>query len=161
MDEEKDQHVTAAPVTSESVDLGEEKKVWQMPEPVFRQSSGYEPKAFQKQLPVNDGVAEPASTVASSVSSNGSANAAIGTAAAPAVAFPPSSEIQPQPDIVEDLLADREPAARPAAPERSPGMRLFLAALGIAAMVVFAIAFIAVIYYLFFYHPGESNSLLN
>jgi len=156
MDEEKDQHVTAAPVTSESVDLGEEKKVWQMPEPVFRQSSGYEPKAFQKQLPVNDGVAEPASSVASSVSSNGSA-----TAAAPAVASPPSSEIQPQPDIVEDLLADREPAARPAAPERSPGMRLFLAALGIAAMVVFAIAFIAVIYYLFFYHPGESNSLLN
>jgi len=154
MDEEKDQHITAAPVTSESVDLEEDKKLWQMPEPVFRQSTGHLPKGFQKQFPGSeDETVEPIPPAASD--SNGAAEAA---AAEPTAALQTASDIQPQPDILEDVLAvPSTPVA--AAAERSKGTRIFLAVVGILAMVVFAVAFVAVIYYLFFYHPAGSNGL--
>lgn len=159
MDENKDQHVTAAPVTSESVDLEEDKKAWRMPEPVFRQSTGHLPRGFQKQFPGNeDETAEPTSA-ASSANVNGAGAAASAPAPAPAVPSEPASEIQPQPDIIEDTAPEQEPASVP--PVERSRMRIFLVVMGILAMAVFAIAFVAVIYYLFFYLPGESNSVLN
>lgn len=158
MNENEDQHATAAPVTSESVDLEDDKKVWQMPEPVFRQSSGSLPQGFQKQFTGNENETREPDPVVASADSNGAGTA---SEAAPAGPPPPASEIQPQPDIIEDVL--REPAAAQDATgtEKSRGMKLFLAVIGILAMVAFAVGFIALIYYLFFYHPGESNSVLN
>ena len=153
MDEEKDQHVTAAPVTSESVELEDDKKPWQMPEPVFRKSSGYLPKRFENRIAGETAAAETSIPVVAD--GNGAASAA--AAPLPAAAVQPSGDIQPQPDLTEEDPADEMSTSAPAKPERSPGMKIFLALLGIAAMIVFALAFIAVIYYLFFYYPGDST----
>jgi hypothetical protein len=160
MNDEKgpeNESANAAPNTSETIEVPEEKAPgkWEMPTPVFQQSSGYLPQGFEKRFQVPDPQADVPTDepVAEIPTSNAQAQAA---APAPALEISESPNIQPQPDLTEDLTVD--PAPGPVVGEkkkRSPVVRIALALLGILAMVVFAIVFLAVIYYLFFYHPSE------
>ena len=58
MDDEKEpvnEPAHAAPNTSENIEVPREKGSggWQMPDPVFRQTSGYLPQGFEKRFPMD------------------------------------------------------------------------------------------------------------
>src|SRR6478672_3970360 len=119
MNDEKEpdrEPANAAPDTSESIEVPREKPpgAWEMPKPVFKQSTGYLPQGFQDRF------------------SNVDAEVAAGARATPdptpaAVPLPPpieiseSPNIQPQPELTEDFAADQTvtPPA-PAKKKRSP-----------------------------------------
>lgn len=111
---------------------------WQMPEPVFRVSSGKKlnksvsPIPYVKQRanqpPVSSEISEPA------------------VSAAPPVA---AADIQPQPYISEDFIVDDVVKENPVRAKSKVG-RIILIAAGILAMIVFAVAFLIGIYFLFF-----------
>jgi hypothetical protein len=155
MEEEKDQNVAAAPDTSENVDLSEDNQAWRMPEPVFRQSSGYLPQGFEKRF---GSEANGAGVAAAEAAEPGNTGATEESAPAePPPAAPSVTDIQPQPDLTEEFPAENAFEPAPAKPQRSRGMRIFLALLGIAAMIIFAVAFVSLIVYLFFYYPNNSQ----
>src|SRR5512141_562692 len=122
-DEKTEEQVPTEPITlatEENVDVQEPKApdVWRMPEPVFRQSSGFLPKDFEKRYPVR----EPVAAAAESPANGGAVSAAAAPAPSPAdiadVPAPPPAEapeIQPQPAL-EDALA---PAPDPPAPAKA------------------------------------------
>jgi len=120
---------------------------WQMPEPVFQQSSGYLPEGYIDQL----GLGEPGSSAATA-----QAMAAAPVELAPEAA--PAVDVEPQPDLNEQLA---EPEVFTAPPvvvkERSSGARIAMVLLGLAGMILFIAIFLAVIYYLFLY-PAEGSS---
>jgi hypothetical protein len=139
-DEKTEEQVPTEPITlatEENVDVQEPKApdVWRMPEPVFRQSSGFLPKDFEKRYPVREPVADD-------------------VAAPPPVQAP---EIQPQPAL-EDAIA---PAPDPPAPAKTknPVLGMVFGVVGLLVMAVLAIAFLLIVYFLFFYHPSESLNL--
>lgn len=149
----------AAPNTSESIDVPKEKPpgAWEMPEPVFQQSSGYLPQGFEKRFPIPDPQAdvptdEPVAEVPVA--------AADGSLPPAPPDISESPDIQPQPDVTEDFRID-ELTAPPAAAkkQRSPAIRILLALLGILGMVLLAAVFLAVIYWLFFYQPSDPQVL--
>ena len=115
---------------------------WRMPEPKFQQTSGYLPQGYPGKVGL-DGTAVTAT--ASPITS-------------PVLAVPaaPDVEVEPQPDIAEQLQAG--PAATPTAvKERSTGVRVALVVLGVLGMIVFIAVFLAVVYYLFI-NPQNGGS---
>jgi len=131
----------APPVTNENVEVPVATPAqWVMPTPVFRESSGYLPQGFEKLYGQSDG------------------SAATAVAAAVAVETPSADEVevQPQPDVSEEVIyAEPEPPAP--VKTRSTTMRIILLVLGLLAMAAVIVAFLAVIYFLFFSSPGESQ----
>lgn len=128
----------APPVTSENVEVpAAAPGQWVMQQPVFRQSSGYLPQGYEKLYGQSDG------------------SAATAVAAAVATEAPPA-EVMPQPDVAEEVTyAEPEPPAP--VKTRSTAMRITLLVLGLLAMAAIIVAFLAVIYFLFFSSPGESQ----
>jgi len=112
---------------------------WEMPEPKFQQTSGYLPQGYLEKVGLDGGAA---------------------TAAAPALSppEPPGIEVEPQPDLSEQI-AEPPAGMPPAAPakQKSTAGRVMLVLLGLAGMVVFIAAFLAVVWY-FFLRPAESGS---
>jgi hypothetical protein len=150
----------AAPVTSESVDVEAAKPPaqWKMPEPVFRQSSGFLPQGFEKRYPA---AAKPATDAA------GTPGAAT-PASAPAAPVPDAADIQPQPEL-EDTIEPAAPSANPAK-AKDPVTGMIFGVVGLFVMAVLAIAFLGVVYCLFlsdsgcrdvfyFIRPSESQNL--
>jgi hypothetical protein len=156
MEEEKGQNAAAAPITSENVDLSEDNQAWRMPEPVFRQSSGYLPKGFEKRFGSDANGAEAVATAEVAAPANTGAEEGSAPAEPPPAAAA-VTDIQPQPDLTEEFPAENAFEPAPATPQRSRGMRIFLGLLGIAAMIIFAVAFVSLIVYLFFYYPSNSQ----
>jgi len=147
MDEEKDQHVTAAPVTADNVQIEQDGNGWRMPEPVFRQSSGSLPKSFEKKIRSdNDGMNAATATAVASPAAAKDAPAAPTTT--------PIADVQPQPDLSEQLLPEPAEESASEKPKRSRGMKILFALLGIVAMVTFAIIFLGIVYCLFFSESG-------
>lgn len=108
---------------------------WQMPEPKFQKSSGYLPQGYLEKLSA-DAVPQMAGSAAA-------------TAPAPAAA-PVESDVEPQPDVMEQIQDPVLPATpKPALRERSKGTRVALIVLGILGMIGFITVFLGVIYYLF------------
>lgn len=153
----------AAPNTSENIAVPREKPLgtWEMPKPVFQQSTGYLPQGFQDSFPAEDPqkdipTEEP---VADAPAANTTAQAAA-IAPVPALEISESPDVQPQPDLTQEFVIDE--TALPAAPvnkKRSPVVRVILILLGIVAMFAFIVVFLAVIYYLFFYNPSDPRIL--
>lgn len=147
---------TAAPNTSESIEVPREKPpgAWEMPKPVFQQSTGHLPQGFQGRF---DG---PSPQGATGAQTSQSATPAVAVSPPPAIEISESPDIQPQPNLSEDFVIDE--AVLPPAPvkkKRSAGAQAVLVLLGIVAMAVFAVGFVLLVYYLFFYHPNESQIL--
>lgn len=130
---------------------------WKMPEPKFQKSSGAAPETR------GDGVLNPEfltshSKIKEKLPENFPAepdfdfdSPKVSPPIPPqaAVSMPP---IEPQPDISEAFaVAEIETPPAPQKKERSKGMRIFLAVFGIFAMFAFAVVFLAVVYFLFFY----------
>lgn len=110
----------------------EKEDEWKMPEPVFRVSSGKTPDKTAK--PNNDAPNDLPFTKAISLEENV-------TAAAP---------VQAQPNISTEFTVRDAIEKQPAEKEQKT-LSIVMVALGIAAIVVFAIAFLAAVYFLFFY----------
>lgn len=118
---------------------------WQMPEPKFQQTSGYLPEGYLDKIAFE---APPPTDVSAS---------AAGPAAAPATASEP--DIEPQPDLTEQLAETPAPVvAKPLVKERSAGARVAMILLGLLAMVAFIAVFLGVIYYLFLAPQGGETT---
>ncbi len=111
--------------------LNEEKQdKWQMPEPVFRVSSGKKVERSASPMPRSNFPANPSKT-------SETKNSII--------------ELQPQPYISEEFLVDKTVIEKPPAKVRSRAGRIIFIASGILAMVLFAVGFLIGIYFLFFH----------
>ena len=113
---------------------------WQMPEPVYRQTSGYLPQGFEKQFPQSaapTAVAEPASSPEPS-------------------AAPHAEPVEEQPDIIEVLAS--EPVPPPiVVPAGRSAIGVVLIILGLLAMVTVVVCFAIAVYFLFFAAPAETS----
>lgn len=109
---------------------------WQMPEPKFQQSSGYLPQGYIDQLGL--GAPGASAAVAQEMASD-----------TPVEPETPPIDIEPQPDLAEQLEA--EPVAAPPIPvkNRSSGSRIVMLVLGLLGMILFIAAFLALVYFLF------------
>lgn len=120
-----------APSTSP---LEEKRDNWQMPEPVFRVSSGKKVEKSTSAMPhLNFAATQPESSE------------------------PPEStaDIQPQPYISEALIiGDEDVIKEPPAKVKSKAGRVIFVTAGILAMVLFAVGFLIGIYFLFFRQPN-------
>ena len=106
---------------------------WQMPEPKFQKSSGYLPQGYLEKLNA-DKIPQMAGSAA---------------ATAPAAA-PEQDDVEPQPDVMDQIAEPVTPdIPRPEPKQRSRGARIALILLGLLGMVAFIAAFLGVIYYLF------------
>jgi len=114
---------------------------WKMPEPKFQKTSGYLPQGYLDQV--------------------GAAGQATQTAPekdAPTPAAIPSTQVEAQPDLNEQIEEIPISAvAAPAAKQRSPAVRITLIVLGLLAMIGFVAVFLAVIYFLFLAPQGSGQ----
>ncbi len=134
---------------------------WKMPEPKFRATSGTLPEKYVKKTQdIADLDTQPLDL--SKVLNNAADQAKIEPVNTP----PPPPPIQaavfeqpvipvpiePQPDVAEVFATAQMPSAAPVEEKiRSKSMQMFLAILGLSAMVFFAVAFLVIVYFLFFY----------
>jgi len=102
---------------------------WQMPEPVFRSTSGYLPQGFEKKFP------------------HYGTDDETPTAPAPQA---PDIEVEPQPEIAEtaESPSDISPNEPPTIKKGGAG-RIILVLLGLFVAFGLVVAFIAVVYFLF------------
>lgn len=121
---------------------------WVMPEPVFRQTSGYLPKGFEKNFePGRSDLPDDASAEALTAE-----ELASGPAPAPAVAA--------QPDLSEAILS-QELADEPVSSVRtkSRGWRVLFIVLGFGIVILIVLAIIAGVVFWYFYQASESQNL--
>ena len=122
----------------------ENKGGWQMPEPKFRQTSGYLPQGYLEKAGMD----------------GGSAGDETAPAAGPAGVEPNfNGGVEPQPEISEQLETGPTvaPPAAPAVNERSTGVRVAMIVLGLLGMILFIAVFLGVVYYLFI-SPQDGGS---
>ena len=167
MDDEKEpvnEPAHAAPNTSENIEVPKEKGPggWQMPDPVFRQTSGYLPQGFEKRFPMDPqadiSTDEPVADIPAAPPAHGQFSGAAPTAAPVEISETP--DVRPQPKLTEEFsLAEAQIAPGSTAKKRSPAISIALTLLGILAMIAFAIGFLIIVWYLFFYHPNDPQIL--
>lgn len=124
-------------------DAPENKGGWQMPEPKFQQTSGYLPQGYLEKA-----------------SLDGRSEGDVVPPAEPAGDLPPSAaDIEPQPEISEQLEAGPTVVPPPAAAvkERSTAARVVMIVLGLLGMILFIAVFLGVVYYLFI-SPRDGGS---
>lgn len=126
---------------------------WEMPSPVFRQSSGGTlPRRLglgpDGGLPEASAPAgqQPATAVAAEYSTNSSP------------AAPPAAAIAEQPDLSADFSLPDDVIPSPVKKQKSGGAKLFLVVLGLAGILLLIGIFLAVIYFLFFSRFTESQT---
>lgn len=127
---------------------------WQMPKPVFRQSSGYLPKIFNKKF-LEDDTQEPKSERADRVESAEQRHVAESAAVAPV----PAPEIQPQPVLSEEFTLEDIHETAPAKKPRGGALRVVLTILAILAMLAIVFVLLVAVYLLFFLQASESQNL--
>lgn len=114
---------------------------WKMPEPVFRISDGTRIGNSENEKPPSNLPSEMPQT-AQPPSQNTQAEKAA-----------PDAKIQPQPYISEEFNLNQIKAATAPVKSKSKIPRIIFIILGILAMVGFAVGFVIMVYYLFFYQP--------
>jgi len=140
-------------LTSEPQDTTPTK--WEMPKPVFQQTSGYLPQGYLKQIEVEarTGTGKLIEETSAFTEPIEETNAA--PQAAPAAT--PRIEPQPAPSeriVMEDLAAD-PPAA---APEKSNSVRISVIILGVLGILTFLTVLLLTIWFLFLAERGAGNN---
>lgn len=143
IDEDLDKTPSQGVAINESAPVG-----WQMPIPVFRQTSGYLPEGFEKQF----GMAEQAQPVGE-VSSDAPTPVPIEQAPTeiePIAPAPATIDIEPQPDLIAELeLVEEVPAAAaPPVKKKSVVGRIVLTILALIVVAALTLVFAAVVWYL-------------
>lgn len=115
---------------------------WSMPEPVFKQTSGYLPQGYEKNFPQVE--PEPVATADDSIE--------------PAmVAAFAEEDIEPQPDITEAPDLPVAVAGTPQPPKNGGAMKVIFTLFGLLVALAIIIVFIAVIYS-FFLMPSNGST---
>jgi len=127
---DEDEIITLVSGSNGAAAKKEKEDEWKMPEPVFRVSSGKRADKSDKSPAKND------LPFAEAIKLEETINAA-----------PP---VQAQPNISAEFTVRQNPERQPAEAEEKT-LSLLTIVLGIAAIVVFAVAFLAIVIYLFFY----------
>lgn len=165
---------------AEAAGVGAQPKKWQMPEPVFQQTSGYLPEGFEKRFPQPP--AAPAADGNATVTGGGpelpaepaaevpfDANITMVGAPMPmnlptTPATPPTSipPIEPQPEFPDTLtnFDDTMPqsAVAEATPRKRGGFRAALIVIAILAALAFLAVFLAAVYFLFLLPSSEAGN---
>ncbi len=134
---------------------------WQMPAPVFRQTSGYLPEGFEKQF----GIAEQAQPVGEAIA-EATTEASIEVTAPEIEAIEPTEpvepeakvsppsvsaiDIEPQPDVIAELELDEEMPVSSAPPvkKKSTVGRIILTILALIVIAALTLVFAVVVWYL-------------
>lgn len=132
---------------------------WAMPEPKFQQSSGYLPQGYIDQISASrspeanaDGHVEPPPAPPEEVRAEAFAPAE------PAAAQAFDDDVEPQPDLNEQLAEEPAPfTPTPVVKTSGSGRSVVMVILGLVAMVLFIVAFLAVIYFLFIAPSGGES----
>lgn len=125
---------------------------WEMPEPVFQQTSGYLPQGFVKQI-------ENAAQDEATAETPAQPAAIEQPAAIPAAPTAPLPAIGPQPDISEQFAIDELPVEPPvAAKTKSGALRIVFIVLGLLAFLVFMAVFLVLVYFLFLAAPAPNTN---
>jgi hypothetical protein len=143
---------------------------WKMPEPVFRKTAGYSPLKSGQSESVSTSSKKPPEPTDEKLSNLyappapeadlpdltlHNINLSDLKASMEKEAIAHNQSIEPPPQISENLSAPE--SAPPIAVQektKSPTRRLIFAALGILAMVIFAAAFLGLVYYLYIFRAG-------
>lgn len=123
---------------------------WEMPKPVFQQTSGYLPQGYVKQIE-EAGTAGPF----------GAAPATAAATAEEASPIPPSASanIEPQPDLSDELVMEDLAADSPAAaPAKGSSVRIPVIVLGVIGILAFLTVFLLAVWFLFMTEPGAGNN---
>ncbi|MBK9154992.1 MAG: hypothetical protein IPM25_12365 [Chloracidobacterium sp.] len=127
---------------------------WQMPKPKFQQSSGYLPQGYLKEVEAAAAAAKgPPGSEDTTQEQAPFVPAPIEDPATPA-----AIDIEPQPDISEQLLPEEslEQAAK-AETSVKKGSSIVPVILGLLGIILFIAAFIAIVYFLFFARPVDTQ----
>lgn len=123
---------------------------WKMPEPKFQQTSGYLPQGYLKEME--------AAAAASKTSSDPDIAEEQPVAVAQSAASQSVPDIEPQPDLAEQLIVeDTAPKEVPAVAPSSSGGRAIGIVIGLLIILALAAAFLAAVYYLFLAKPAEGQ----
>jgi hypothetical protein len=162
MNEEELEHQTAesddlnttppnpAPAAEPSTPGSSRSGSWSMPEPVFRQSSGYLPQGFEKRFEAatSNQTDQPPSVAPNSPPEDMLLPSASASDELP-VPEPAVIEVEPQPDLTDELIIDEPSLGAAARTKKSGGgIRLFMIFLGILAIGVLLAVLVAVAYFL-------------
>lgn len=144
-----DDRTGGEPPDSEAETIQPDKELgWRMPEPKFQQTSGYLPQGYLEKTGLAGGTA-------------GNSGTAVAPAAeAPVADAPPSAvEVEPQPDLSEQIHVTDPQTAVQAMPakQRSTAARVVMVIFGLIGMIVFIAIFLVVIWYLFL-RPADGGS---
>jgi len=124
---------------------------WVMPEPVFRKSSG---GSLPRRLGLGpEGRAE--ATIPAAIEDSRVTDSVPVAAAPKSAATVPIAE---QPDLSGELSTPEDAVPVAAAKQRSGLAKVLLIVLGLAGILFLVAVFLVVIYYLFFYRTGESQT---
>jgi hypothetical protein len=138
----------AEPSTSGSAQSGS----WSMPEPVFQQSSGYLPQGFEKRF--DAGIAnQPAGSEGVTADGPSAEVAPPGTGGKDEMPGPEPAviEVEPQPDLTDELIIDKPALGSAAKTKKSGGAaRMFMIFLGLLAIGILLVILVAVAYFLLF-----------
>ncbi|HBR58075.1 MAG TPA: hypothetical protein DEA22_11515 [Blastocatellia bacterium] len=130
---------------------------WEMPKPVFQQSSGYLPKGYAEQFAPSAGESSP---VAPSAGPQPADENKTPDDAAAASANSVSANIEPQPEIYEPVQPEEDPPG-PALVDKKPKrgfLRIAMVILGLLAIGLLMIAFLAGIWYFFISSDASRGS---
>lgn len=127
---------------------------WEMPKPVFQQSSGYLPKGYAEQFAPTAEKSESESPPVNSEPA-GEGNPTSETAA-PALDVPASKGVEPQPEIFEPLPEANSVEPSAATPKKKRGLlRIAFIIFGLLAAGFVLIFFLAVVWYFFLSSNGS------
>lgn len=131
---------------------------WEMPKPVFRKTSGYLPKGFEKLFGRSDG----AVSTEESPDINGAGDGHSPGEEIPETAMHPPGEnilVEPQPEISDDFFSGLNvPHAAENVQKKKMGYGMVFAGFFILLLILFVVIFMAAIYFLFVL-PYESRSI--
>lgn len=137
------EHITDPQAADEHTTEPQDTKAakWEMPKPVFQQTSGYLPQGYVKQIEevgTDDAVEAPPTVRAPS----------------PAPQEPPA-EIEPQPDLSEQLVMEDPAGDTPAvARTKSSSVRIPVIIIGVLGILAFLTVFLLAVWFLFLAEPG-------
>ena len=133
---------------------------WEMPKPVFKQTSGYLPQGYLKEVqdaagasPDSENTTQEQRPMVPEKPAGGPDLSSVNLLSPPAAAA-----VEPQPDLSEQLIPEEPVLEAVQEPPKKGGVRASMVVLGLVAFLAFVAIFLTVVYYLFLKGPGDTNN---
>ncbi len=155
-----DEHTTepnAAPQAEQAAAPRPAQQEWQMPKPKFQQSSGYLPQGYLKDINMASDGDSTADGTPDDESEQLTAERITGIEREPAAAQS-APAIEPQPDLVDQLVPEEPIGVNQTTVPQKSSSRLPFVLLGLVGILVFLVLFLAAVYYFFLAKPAGGNN---